>query len=83
MGDQIGEIVEGNIYYIPFKEFKDLENHNLTDNQIVKIFSNMCRVNILFMIANAGSGHIGSSFSSIEIMSLIFKKYIHNSYNFV
>ena len=79
MGDQIGEIVEGNIYYIPFKEFKDLENHNLTDNQIVKIFSNMCRVNILFMIANAGSGHIGSSFSSIEIMSLIFKKYIHKN----
>ena len=79
MGDQIGEIVEGNIYYIPFKEFKDLENHNLSENEIVKIFSNMCRVNILFMIANAGSGHIGSSFSSIEIMSLIYKKYIQKS----
>ena len=23
MGDQIGEIVEGNIYYIPLKELKD------------------------------------------------------------
>ena len=79
MGDQIGEIVEGNIYYIPFQEFKDLENCNLTDNQIVKVFSNMCRVNILFMIANAGSGHIGSSFSSIEIMSLIYKKYIQKN----
>jgi transketolase len=33
------------------------------------IFADMCRLNALYMIARAGSGHIGSSFSSLDIVS--------------
>jgi transketolase len=32
-------------------------------------FAQACRINCLYMIQNAGSGHIGTSFSSLEIMS--------------
>ena len=32
-------------------------------------FAALCRINTLYMIAYAGSGHIGSSFSSIDIVS--------------
>lgn len=36
------------------------------------VFANICRVNTLYMIARAGSGHIGSSFSSLDLVSWIF-----------
>ncbi|MBP3128254.1 transketolase [Thalassospira sp. ER-Se-21-Dark] len=32
----------------------------------------MCRLNTLYMIARAGSGHIGSSFSSLDIISWLY-----------
>ena len=34
-----------------------------------RLFAEICRVNALYMIAYAGSGHIGSSFSSLDIVS--------------
>ena len=33
------------------------------------LFATLCRINTLYMIARAGSGHIGSSFSSLDIVS--------------
>ena len=72
MGDQIGVSVSGNLYYVPPKEFKKLL---LLDIDIIKkteLFSSFCRINTLYMIACAGSGHIGSSFSSLDIMSWIY-----------
>jgi len=32
-------------------------------------FADACRLNVLYMIARAGSGHIGTSFSSIDVVS--------------
>lgn len=67
MGDQIGQAITGELYYIPKKQF---ENLNLLSKQArTEIFANMCRINTLYMIAKAGSGHIGSSFSSLDMMS--------------
>lgn len=37
-----------------------------------RIFAMVCRLNALYMIARAGSGHIGSSFSSLDIFSWIY-----------
>ena len=37
-----------------------------------KVLSNMLRLNILYMIQNAGSGHIGTSFSSIDLVNYIY-----------
>lgn len=42
-----------------------------------KIISNICRLNILFMIKKAGSGHLGTSMSSIDIM--VWLKLFHMS----
>jgi len=36
------------------------------------LFADMCRINVLYMVAKAGSGHLGSSFSSLDIVSWIF-----------
>ena len=69
MGDQVGQAVEGTLYYIPYSEFLRVRELDLPSQQRVAIFSDMCRLNALYMIARAGSGHIGSSFSSLDIIS--------------
>src|SRR5947208_8105093 len=37
-----------------------------------EILADVCRVNTLYMIMNAGSGHIGSSFSSTDIITWLW-----------
>jgi transketolase len=69
MGDQVGQSVEGTLYYIPYNEFLRIRELVLPSEQRAAIFSDMCRLNALYMIARAGSGHIGSSFSSLDIIS--------------
>lgn len=69
MGDLIGEAVSGKLYYVEIAQFRKILSSNLSATAKTKIFSAFCRINILYMIAKAGSGHIGSSYSSIDIMS--------------
>lgn len=69
MGDQVGQAVEGTLYYIPYSEFLRIRELALPSEQRAAIFADMCRLNALYMIARAGSGHIGSSFSSLDIIS--------------
>jgi transketolase len=71
MGDLIGNSVHGSLFYIAHEQFKKVQNSNLSDLKKAEILSNMCRVNTLYMISKAGSGHIGSSFSSMEIFTLL------------
>lgn len=68
MGDLIGQAVEGKLHYVGEAEFSRIRTINSTIARAT-IFADMCRLNALYMIARAGSGHIGSSFSSMEIMS--------------
>jgi len=69
VGDQIGQAVEGTLYYIPYPEFQRIRALSLPREQRATILADMCRLNALYMIARAGSGHIGSSFSSMEIFT--------------
>ena len=71
MGDLIGVAVSGTLYYVPEYEFERVLK--VSDSPVIrtKLFAALCRINTLYMIARAGSGHIGSSFSSMEIMSWI------------
>jgi transketolase len=52
------------LYYIPKDEFQ-----KVTD---LKVLADMHRIQILYMIQNAGSGHIGSAFSAINTMVELF-----------
>lgn len=69
MGDQIGLAVSGTLYYIPFKEFERVRALPVGPVEKTVLFAALCRINTLYMIGRAGSGHIGSSFSSMDIMS--------------
>lgn len=73
MGDQIGQPVEGRMLsFIPITEFRRIRAGNLPSEQHAALFADMCRLNALYMIARAGSGHIGSSFSSMDMISWLF-----------
>jgi len=69
VGDQVGVAVSGTLYYVPLKEFDRIRAMSISVIEKTKLFAALCRINTLYMIARAGSGHIGSSFSSLDIMS--------------
>lgn len=69
MGDLVGEAVDGELYFIRRSEFDRIRRLNAAKADITALFADMARLNALYMIATAGSGHIGSSFSSMDIFS--------------
>lgn len=69
MGDLIGVALSGTLYYVPEEEFSRILSLSIDNIKKTRLFASLCRINTLYMIARAGSGHIGSSFSSMEIMS--------------
>ena len=65
-----GESLE--LRYVPVSEFTRVVNAKGTAAEKAEAFAALARINTLYMIAGAWSGHIGTSFSSIEIMSWLF-----------
>ena len=43
-----------------------------------ELLADLCRINTLFMIMQAGSGHIGSSFSSTDIITWLWTEELHD-----
>ena len=72
MGDLIGDVVESELYYVPRAEFERVRRLNAARPEIVALYADMARLNALYMIARAGSGHIGSSFSSLDLVSHLY-----------
>jgi len=60
------------LHYVPPKEFERLRRLPLKPMDRAALFATCCRINALYMIAQAGSGHIGSSFSGLDIISWLY-----------
>jgi transketolase len=65
-----GESLE--LQYVPVAEFQRLLTADADAVLRTRAFAALARINTLYMIAGAWSGHIGTSFSSLEIMSWLF-----------
>jgi transketolase len=65
-----GESLE--LHYVPVSEFRRLLDAGADAVPGTRAFAALARINTLYMIAGAWSGHIGTSFSSLEIMSWLF-----------
>jgi len=65
-----GESLE--LRYVPVSEFRRLLDAGVPAVARAEAFAALARINVLYMIAGAWSGHIGTSFSSLEIMSWLF-----------
>ena len=81
MGDQVGQSVRGKLVYIPREEFQRLLHSNQSPTTVSATYGMFCRINALYMIARAGSGHIGSTFSSLDIMSWLQLNRIYNVFD--
>src|SRR3989337_453683 len=60
------------LHYVPVTEFQRLLQANADAVTRTRAFAALARINTLYMIAGAWSGHLGTSFSSLEIMSWLF-----------
>src|SRR5438045_8585392 len=69
MGDLIGSAVDGTLYWIGASELRRLCELEVSAPARAALLADACRLNALYMIARAGSGHIGSSFSSLDIVT--------------
>lgn len=69
MGDKISNAIDGTLRFVPLGEFQRIREIAGNKEKNAQVFADMARLNTLYMIANAGSGHIGSSFSSLDIVT--------------
>src|SRR6185436_17362624 len=65
-----GESLE--LQYVPVAEFERVRAASIGALDRAEAFAALARLNVLYMIARAWSGHIGTSFSSLDIMSWLF-----------
>ena len=73
MGEQqLDQVTSDELVYVPASEFRRLLDARLSPHLAAEAFAAVARINTLYMIARAWSGHIGTSFSSLEIMSWLF-----------
>jgi transketolase len=73
MGEQqLEQVTSDELVYVPAAEFRRLRDARLPRTAAAEAFAALARINTLYMIARAWSGHIGTSFSSLEILSWLF-----------
>jgi transketolase len=58
--------------YVPIETIRRLRGSVTDPIARAELLADCCRINTLYMIMNAGSGHIGSSFSSMEIITWLW-----------
>ena len=82
MGDTIENQKITELHYFKPNILKKILSLKISFSKIIKILSAINRINVLFMICKAGSGHIGTSFSSMEIYTVLYSNYFNNKYLF-
>lgn len=60
------------IKLIPRQEFERVQQAPLEENARLALVADMCRANTLAMVKRAGSGHLGSSLSAMDIVVLLY-----------
>jgi len=60
------------IRLIPEKEFRRVRAANIDKHAKLHLLADMCRANAISTVKRAGSGHLGSSFSSLDIVTHLY-----------
>jgi len=60
------------IKLIPKEEFHRIEKADIAKYKKLALLADMCRANALATVKRAGSGHLGSSFSSLDIVTFLY-----------
>jgi transketolase len=73
MGEQqLDQVTSDELVYVPAFECRRILDARLRSYEAAAAFAAVARINTLYMIARAWSGHIGTCFSSIDIMTWLF-----------
>lgn len=64
--------VHDELILVPKRETDRIRGLSAPRDTIVSLFADACRINTLYMISQAGSGHVGSSLSAMDIVSLLY-----------
>ena len=73
MGEQqLDQVTSDELVFVAASEFRRLIDAKLPAAATAEAFAAMARVNTLYMVARAWSGHIGTCFSSLDVMSWLF-----------
>jgi transketolase len=69
---QLDQVASDELVCVPVAEFRRVLQAALPPRTKTELFAALARINVLYMIARAWSGHIGTSFSSLDVMSWLF-----------
>src|SRR6267154_312031 len=68
---------EGELAYVPPDAIRRVLRDNAADPIArAQLLADLCRINTLYMIMQAGSGHIGSSFSSLDLICWLWTAWL-------
>ena len=65
------------IQFIRRPEFDRIRAANLDPSAQLALLADMCRANTLAAVKRAGSGHLGSSFSAMDIVTWLYHRYLN------
>lgn len=60
------------IHLIPLAEFQRIRQAAIDKYDRLELLADMCRANTLAEVKRAGSGHLGSSFSSLDVVTWLY-----------
>ncbi|KKW31776.1 MAG: Transketolase [Candidatus Kaiserbacteria bacterium GW2011_GWC2_52_8b] len=69
---------EKTLYYVPLSEIQRIRKSISDPFLLAWVLSDVFRINALYMIRSTNSGHIGSSFSSIDIATWLWTQELRN-----
>ena len=73
MGEsQLEQVESDELFYVPRTSFQALLERELEAHSRAAVFSAYTRINVLYTIARAWSGHPGTCFSATDIMTWLF-----------
>jgi transketolase len=63
------------LHLIPLSEFERLQEAEVEQDVRLSLLADMCRLNALVAVKRAGSGHLGSTFSALDVVvQLLFER---------
>ena len=73
MGEsQLEQVESDELFYVPAAAFEALAAADLSPQQRAAVFAAYVRINVLYSIARAWSGHPGTCLSSVDVMTWLF-----------
>ena len=63
---------EGRLAYVPLESIRRARAGVQDSYARAEVLADICRINALYMITLAGSGHIGSSFSAMDLVTWLW-----------